>query len=222
MRAQHDGRLLLRSHSHHLEVPGHVAQRVGHVAHDLAREALISIWIGDAEGDAARRVRHNRPVAPVPAVGPPVQRIHAVGGAGLGILVRQDVVRGAIDLEAGVLDAVGIAARHATEVRVLLVLGIIGGIVPAADDVALAAGRVVDEEVGDGGAVGDEVGADANARDRILAVGPRFGSDAGDGGVAHRAVEHLAGDLGAGVRDGSECRDGQRGARALEEHDDLF
>jgi hypothetical protein len=24
------------------------------------------------------------------------------------------------------------------------------------------------------------------------------------------------------VRDGSECRDGQRGARALEEHDDLF
>lgn len=217
MRAQHDRGLPLRGNSNHLKVPGHVAQGIGDIRDDLAGEALVSIRVGDAEGDAGGRVRDDGPVAPVPAVGPAMERVDAIGGSGLGILIREDVEGLAIDLEAGVLDAVRVPPGHAAKVRVLAVKGVVGGVVPAADDVALAAGGVVDEQVRDGGAVGHEVGADAVAVDRVLAVGADLGPVAGDGGVAHDAGERLAGDLGLG-RGVDEGQAGQGQGGGFPEH----
>ena len=215
MRAQHDRRLLRRRQRHHPEVPGHVAQRVGDVADDLAGEALVAVGIGQAEGDGAGRVGDDGPVPPVPAVGPAVQGVDAGGVRGRRVLVGQDVVRLAVDHEARVLDPVRVAAGHAAEVRVLAVHGVVGGVVEAAHDVALHAGRVVDEQVGDGRAVGDEVGADADAADLVLAVLVGPARRARNRRVARRAGDDLAGDLGESSR---ERREGDDDAGRLPEH----
>jgi hypothetical protein len=86
------------------------------------------------------------------------------------VLISIDVVSLAIDLEGGVLDSVGVASGHTTQVRVLLVDAVVGSIVEAEDDVTHLAVDVLDEEVADGSSVGDEVGADTLARDLVLAV----------------------------------------------------
>ena len=52
-----------------------------------------------------------------------------------------------------------------------LVLGVVGSIVPTKNDIALNAVNVSDEEVGDGCAVRNELGANSLGRDFIFAVG---------------------------------------------------
>ena len=86
------------------------------------------------------------------------------------VLVGVDLEDLAVNLESGVLDSVGVASGNTTQVRVLLVDLVVGGIVETEDDVALNTVDVLDEEVADRGAVGDEVGADTFAGDLVLAV----------------------------------------------------
>lgn len=170
MRTQHNRRLLRGSHRHHPNVPRPHPQRIRHEAYHLPRKALVPIGVHDTEGDALSRVRHHGPVAPVPAVGPAVQRIDAGRVRGRRVLVRQHVVRLAVDGERAVLDAVGVAARHGAEMGVLPVDAVVAGVVEAADDVQLGPGAVVQEEVADGRAVGDELGADPGVDEGVLAV----------------------------------------------------
>ena len=99
------------------------------------------------------------------------------------VLVGINVVLLAIDLEGRVLDSVGIAAGHTTQVRVLLVDLVVAGIVEAEDNVADFAVNVLDEEVADGSSIGDEVGADALAGDLVLAVLVDASAIAGDLGL---------------------------------------
>lgn len=87
------------------------------------------------------------------------------------VLVSIDMESLAIDLESGVLDPVRIATWNTTQVRMLLVDPVVGGIVETKDDVTLFTVDVLDEKVGDGRAVRDELSADALARDRVLAIG---------------------------------------------------
>jgi len=93
-----------------------------------------------------------------------VQGVQAV------VLVGINMVLLAINLESRVLDPVGVAAGHTTQVRVLLVDLVVAGIVEAEDDVADFTVDVLDEEVADGSSVGDEVGANTLAGDLVLAV----------------------------------------------------
>ena len=99
------------------------------------------------------------------------------------VLVGINVVLLAIDLESRVLDSVGIAAGHTTQVRVLLVDLVVAGIVEAEDNVTDFTVDVLDEEVADGSSVGDEVGADALAGDLVLAVLVDASAIAGDLGL---------------------------------------
>jgi hypothetical protein len=86
------------------------------------------------------------------------------------VLVGVDLEDLAVNLESGVHDPVGVASGDTTQVRVLLVDLVVAGIVETEDDVALDAVDVLDEQVADRGAVGDEVGADTFAGDLVLAV----------------------------------------------------
>lgn len=217
MRTQHNRRLLLCRHSHHPQIPSHIAQRIRHITHDFARESLIAIRIREAEGDTVLRMGDHRPIAPIPAIRPAMQRIDALGAARLGVLIRQHMERLAIDLEAGIADAVGVAARHGAEVRVLAVDGVVAGVVEAAHDVALDAGRVVEEEVRDGRPVWHEQRADAGAPDLVFAVHVGAPGVPGDGGIAYGAGEHLAGDLGRGGCEGDQ-EGGRDGGRGLPQH----
>lgn len=61
--AEHDGRLLGGRKSHHLDVPGVGSHRVGDVAHDLSREALLAIRVHNGECDGVGRMRDNGEVA---------------------------------------------------------------------------------------------------------------------------------------------------------------
>lgn len=86
------------------------------------------------------------------------------------VLIGVDVKGLAVNLKGGVHDPVGIASGDTTQVRVLLVDLVVAGIVETEDNVALNTMDVLDEEVADRGAVGDEVGADTLAGDLVLAV----------------------------------------------------
>lgn len=124
------------------------------------------------------------------------------------MLVGVNVVLLAIDLESGVLDSVGITSGHPAQVRVLLIDAVVAGIVEAKDNIALYAVNVFDEQVADGSSVGDEVGADALARDLVLAIlvrasavagGLRLGeSEERQGRKSGQAGEHVC-DLETGV-----------------------
>lgn len=124
MRAQHDGRLPGRRNRHHLKVPRALPQRVRDVRHHLARKPLLAVRVDDAEGDAGRAVRDHAEVAPVPAVEPAVEGVGAQGRFGGRVLVGRYVEGLAVDREAAVLDAVGVAAGDAAEVRVCFVDGV--------------------------------------------------------------------------------------------------
>jgi hypothetical protein len=93
-----------------------------------------------------------------------------VQGVESAVLVGVDLKGLAVNLESGVHDPVGIAAGDTAQVRVLLVDLVVAGIVESEDDVALDTVDVLDEEVADRGAVGDEVGTDTFAGDLVLAV----------------------------------------------------
>ena len=98
-------------------------------------------------------------------------------GVATSIFIGSYVVGVAINLEGRVLDAVGVTSGNTTsnlsvaelnpgksyspEVRVGLVLGVVGSVVPTKNDITLNAVCVSDEDVGDGCAVGNEVCADA-------------------------------------------------------------
>ena len=99
------------------------------------------------------------------------------------VLISINVVSLTIDLESRVLNPVGVAAGHTTQVRVLLVDLVVAGIVETKDNVADFAVDVLDEEVADGGTIGDEVGADSLAGDRVLAVLVDTSAVAGDLGL---------------------------------------
>lgn len=75
-----------------------------------------------------------------------------------------------IDLEGRVLDSVRVTSRHTAQVRVLLVDLVVAGIVEAKNDVTLFTVDVLNEEVGDGRAVRNELSTNAFARDLVLAV----------------------------------------------------
>jgi hypothetical protein len=100
-----------------------------------------------------------------------------VEGIATSVLVGSYVVGLAINLEGRVLDAIGVTSRDTTgdllvieldpvrvyppEVRVKLVLGVVGSVVPTENDITLDSVLVCDEQVGDGCAVRNEVGANS-------------------------------------------------------------
>ena len=170
MGAQHNRRSLRRSNRNHLEIPSHIPKSISDVTDHLTGEALITIRIRQAERDRVGRMRNDRPIPPVPAIGSTMQRIHTIGTSRLRILVRKDMIRRTIDLKTRILDSIRIAAWHAPEMGMLAIDPIVGGIVESAYDVALNAGGVVDEEIGDGCTVRNEVGANSNTVDYIFAV----------------------------------------------------
>ena len=122
VRAQHNRRLLRRRHRNHLKIPRHVAQSVRNIADHLTGKALITIRIRQAERDAVARVRHNRPVPPIPAIRAAVQGICSSRCLCRRILVGKNMIRRPIDREGAVLDAVCVASWHAAEMRMLAVL----------------------------------------------------------------------------------------------------
>lgn len=69
-----------------------------------------------------------------------------------------------------VLNPVRVSTRHAPKMRMLSVNPVIGSIVETTDDVTFDAGSVVYEEVGDRGAIGDEVCADPGADELVFTV----------------------------------------------------
>jgi hypothetical protein len=191
---EHDGRLLRRRLSHHFEVPVLSVQGVGNPRHYLAWESFLAIGINKREGDAVVGVRNYSEVAPVPAIWSTVERVNAIGVTLGRILVGRDVVRGAIDFKGTVLYAVGIAAGDAAKVRVLLVNAVVGGIVEPADDITLNPVLVLDHEIGDGCAVGNEGGRDAVTIDPEFAVlvwlGIAVGIGVGRGGTGQGQSRH--------------------------------
>lgn len=162
--AEHDGRLLGRRDGHHLEVPGGAVHGVGDVGDDLAGEALLAVRVHDRERDAVRGVGDDGEVAVVPAVRPAVQRVGAV------VLVWLHLVRRPVDLERAVLDAVRVAPGHAAEVRVVVRVLVGRRVVPPHDDVPLDPVLVLEQELRDGRAVGDEGRLDLVRLDPVEAV----------------------------------------------------
>lgn len=143
--AEHDGRLLRGRESHHLKIPRVVLDGVRDVRDDLAGEALLAVRVDDGERDAVVRVGDDGEVPEVPAVGTAVQGLGAIGRRRSGSLVRRDVVRPPVNFEGAVRDAVRIAARHATKMRVLPVDPIVTGIVKAGYYVSPNPVLVIDE-----------------------------------------------------------------------------
>ena len=83
---------------------------------------------------------------------------------------------------------------HTAQVRVQPVDAVVASIVETKDNVTLDAVGVVDEKVGDGSAVWDEVGTNAFGRDLVFAVGHGRRAIAGD----HGAIAGDHGTLGKG------------------------
>ena len=107
-------------------------------------------------------------------------------------LVEVGVISRAIDGEGSILDAVGVAAWYTVQMRVQSGLRVVRGVVESKHNVSLYAMYILDEEVGDAGAVGDEVCANAFGGDPFVKLvykpsmsGPevkicRRGSDVGN------------------------------------------
>jgi hypothetical protein len=101
---KHDRCRLSKSKSAHPDMPFIRSHSVGGESQDLTREALSAILISEGEGDGVSSVSNYGPVAPIPTLRTAVEGVVVV------VLVGQDVVFLAVDGEAGVLDAVGIAS----------------------------------------------------------------------------------------------------------------
>ena len=149
MTAQHNRSLLLQADGAHTEIPRPVPKRIRDITDHLTRESLITSLIHKAESDTILSMRDDRPVPPIPTIWSAVQGIYAFWVVWGRVLVGQDVVAGAVDGEGRVLDAIGVAAGYTTEMRMLLVDAVVGGVVPAGDDIAFDAGGIVQEEIGD-------------------------------------------------------------------------
>lgn len=170
MGAQHHRRLLGRRNGHHLQIPSHITKSISNIADNLPGEALISVRIGQTKGDAIRGMCDHGPVTPIPAVWSSMQRIDALRMSWLGVFVGENVIRGSVENEGGILDSVCISTWNASEMRMLAVDAVVRGIIEASYNVPLTSRGVIDEEVGDGSSVGDEVGADIDAADFVFAV----------------------------------------------------
>lgn len=136
------------------------------------------------------------PIPPVPTVRSTMKSISAIRSLRGRILVRKNMICRSINDEAGVLDAIGITSGHSTKVWMLPVDTIVTCIVETKHNVSLNALAVVDEEVGDCGAVGDEVGSDSWSGNHVLAIGHGTSAIASDGVVAGCAIEVAAFFLG--------------------------
>ena len=105
---------------------------------------MVTIWIDQAEGNATVRVSSDSPVAPVPTILATVQGIFTWRTS---ILVGVDVVGLTVEIESGILDAVGIAAWYSAIMRMQFVLGVVGSIIPSKDNITLYTVGVMDKQV---------------------------------------------------------------------------
>ena len=202
--SQHDGGLHLGGGGDHAEVPVLALNSVGDVGDDLTGEALLAIRVSDVEGDAALGVTDHGEVAPIPAVRSTVEGVNTLGVTGGRVLVGQDVEGLAVNLEGAVLDTVGVTSGNTTEVRMLLVNAVVGSIVEATNDVSRNTILVVDDQVGDGGTVGNEGRLKTITVEPVLAIligtlGPRRrigrsgGEERGRSGQCEKLAEHCCG-----------------------------
>lgn len=116
---------------------------------DAAGHAGGDAIVEDGKGDAVFGDSGGVPVAVAPSVGTRVK--------GVGPIVLLGVVCHAVDGEGGVANAVGVAAGHGTVVAVVGVDGVVAGLVVAEDDVTVPAPLVLDDKVGDGRGVRNEL-----------------------------------------------------------------
>ncbi len=195
MTAQHDWRLLRRAHSHHLELPSPISKSIGNITDHLPRKPLVAILVRQTEGDTVACMSHHSPIPPIPPVRPTMQCIQAIRIIWGRVLVGQDLERLAINRERGILDAIGVSPWNASEMRMLLVNTVVRGVVEATDDIALDSGGVIDEEVGDGGAVGDKCCADVGTFNCVFAIGVGSGGIASDSGVSCSSGQGLTWNL---------------------------
>lgn len=103
-----------------------------------------------------------------------------------------------IDLKRRVLDPVRVPTWHTTEMRMLSVNAVVCGIVEATYEIALNARSVVDEQVGDGSSIRNEVGSDVCALDLVLAIDIGASGPPSNSRVAYSTSESLAWNLGKG------------------------
>jgi len=118
---QHNRGLLLQADRAHAEIPRPVSKRICDITDYLSRESLITSLVHQAESNTILRMRNDRPIPPIPSIWSAVQGIYTVWVIGCRVLVRENVVAGAIDREGRVLDAIGVAAGNTAEMRMLLV-----------------------------------------------------------------------------------------------------
>lgn len=85
------------------------------------------------------------------------------------------MIRLAINDETRIPDSICISTGNTSKMWMLSVDTIIACVIETSDNVTFDPGGIIDEEIGDGGTVGDEVGADAGGGDHIFAVGVRKG-----------------------------------------------
>ena len=101
---KHDRRSLGKSQRAHPDVPLVRSDSVGSKSQDFTREALGAILVSKGKSDGVSSVSNDGPVTPIPSLRTTMEGVVVV------VLVGEDVVLLAVDGEAGVLDAVGIAS----------------------------------------------------------------------------------------------------------------
>lgn len=163
MRCQHDWSLLRGRKSYNIDLPGVWCHCVRHIAHNLAREALFTIWIDNGERDGVLGVCNHSKVPVVPPIGAPVKRVVIV------VLIGEDVKLLAIDDKTAVLDAICVSAGNTTEMWMDLALERRCFVEPE-DDITLDTVLALDEQVCNRRAVWNKQSSDAFGRNLILAV----------------------------------------------------
>jgi len=139
-------------------------ERVRDVRHYLTREAFLTSRVDEGEGYGVSRVRHHSPVPPVPAIRTTVEGVQAA------VVVETGMERLVVDGERTVADAVGVAAWYSVEMRMPGGMVIGGRVVEAKNNVALYALDVLNEEIGEAGAVGNEEGSYAFVADFVFPI----------------------------------------------------
>lgn len=167
---QHDGSLLGGGQCDNLDVPVHSLEGVCHIGHNLAGETLLAIGVDDGEGDARVGVGHNSEVAVIPTVRATVKGIGAIGRLFGRVIVGLDVIILAVNLKGAVSDTVGVSSGDTTEMRVTLVDAVVGGVVEASNDVSGDTVLVIDQKVGDRGAVRDKGSLDTVSGEPVFTI----------------------------------------------------
>lgn len=170
MAGKHDRSLLGGCKSNNLEIPVHAGQGIGDVGDNLSGETLLAIGVNDGEGDAGVGVRHNSEVAVVPAIRSAVESISALGRLRRRVVVGRDVILLAVNLERAVANTVGVSSGNTAKMGVRLVNAIVRSIIEASDDISGDTVLVIDQKIGDGGAIGNKGGLDAISLDPVFAI----------------------------------------------------